>query len=160
MKIYLTLYLFISITKIGYSQFNKSPFTYSAIGEYQSANFNTSFVVGDIYIVSDIKTEANLSATVSEKELTQCSEKDMWYPNPSQGYVKIEINDNGYDLISTRVYNTSGALVYTVENSTSTNIYAIDLSTIKNGLYIIETILFKNGHVTKKINHKIILNTY
>lgn len=60
------------------------------------------------------------------------------YPNPSHGEFKIAFDDfDIHKTINLYIYNIQGSIVYLVSIKLQTNIYSLNLSFLKPGLYFI-----------------------
>lgn len=67
------------------------------------------------------------------------------FPNPSNGHIQIEDNEQLGKTFSINVVDYMGNIVYKTQNTKELNV-----SSLANGLYMIQ-ISSKNGHVTKRI---------
>jgi hypothetical protein len=92
--------------------------------------------------------------TVSAPELPSFGQYINIYPNPSAGEVNVMVDLIYPDGIKVNVYNMLGACVKQAGfDETSTNVLAIDLSELPNGVYVVDVI--KGDEKTTK---KVVLN--
>ncbi|MFT5237235.1 MAG: hypothetical protein ACI9M9_000827 [Flavobacteriaceae bacterium] len=97
-------------------------FRFVNINGYGNSTFVDNINVAGVLGIS----ENQLSSTIS------------LYPNPANNRVNIAVNDNTYDSIRIKVFNSLGQKLQSTEsNGQSTNNFSLDVSNLATGLYFI-----------------------
>jgi hypothetical protein len=86
--------------------------------------------------VGFVKKLLSLSA-VNESEMVNTI---SIFPNPATNQITINFDDLKSKSVTTKLYDQSGRLIYSEENAASDNQLKIDISSVQNGLYILEIV--------------------
>ena len=73
------------------------------------------------------------------------------YPNPTSGYINIDLFDFVPDRFNCTMYDITGRSVKIEPFETRTNHYELDLTSVKNGIYLLQ-ISVNNQTITKKVS--------
>lgn len=73
--------------------------------------------------------------TVGLNDLNNLASKLKVYPNPSNGFVNLDMSNAGVEVLNVRITNMVGAELMTLEASAQNGISRIDLSRFADGVY-------------------------
>ncbi len=104
----------------------------------------TTFQIDDITIVNDAEIPDNIAPVSAEGTF-------KIYPNPTNSYIIFEKPDRNSDDVLFQIYSISGKCVLTKQIQSYSLNQKIDISTLKEGIYIVK-IISDNNTYCRKLN--------
>lgn len=149
----------------GYSSNDENPsHTYASFGKYllcvtlyNDAENCSSTYCDSIGIDSNgmlLKNGGFTIHVINEDDLTSIDQNDFFgdiriYPNPTEGKLFIELNEtDNNEPITIRVFDLAGKMVYETQNPGTQHV-VIDLSTLQEGLYLLDLQKGQSGYTSK-----------
>ncbi len=108
----------------------------ATIGKIYAATYGRGVWESDLY--------DNIVLSVNEEELADIKV----YPNPAKNQLNVKWDEN--ELVSVKIYNSIGKLVYFAKSVSLINTLTINTTSLANGLYFVK-LNTKNKEITKKI---------
>ena len=117
---------------------------------------DTSFIIpiqvipGDTNLINYINDTTKYTdiRDIDYKGIDAENDDFFLYPNPSKGYIWIDLNKHANSII--KIFSINGIELFSIELPDNKNVFEIDLSNLPKGIYFIT---FKNSNFvkTKKI---------
>jgi len=108
---------------------------------------------GGAPIVTALPQKPAVGASAGLEVTNTVSNKVIIYPNPFENELNLNIGGNSINKATVRIYTTLGQLLYVKQYLNQSGTITVDLSSLRNGLYILKLSL-DNSETTYKIMKK------